>query len=55
MSTVGFGDLAPKSNVGYTISTITMYSGVMVMSIVVMILRESFSLSSSNFIFLFEG
>jgi len=42
MSTAGFGDLAPKTNVGYAISTITMYSGVMITSIIVLLLRDSF-------------
>ena len=48
MSTTGFGDLAPKTNVGYLISTITMYSGVMMISIIVLLLRDAFDLNSSK-------
>lgn len=50
MSTTGFGDLAPKTNVGYLVSTITMYSGVMMISIIVLLLRDAFDLNSSNFL-----
>ena len=55
MSTTGFGDLAPKTNVGYLISTITMYSGVMMISIIVLLLRDAFDLNSSKLFLKIKG
>ena len=50
MSTVGLGDLKPLTNIGYIVNTITMYSGVIILSIDVMLLRNIFLLSPRNFI-----
>jgi hypothetical protein len=49
MSTVGLGDLKPLTNIGYVVNTITMYSGVIILSVAVMLLRNIFSLSPRNF------
>ena len=54
MCTVGLGDLKPITNMGYIINTVTMYSGVILSSIAVMLLRNIFSLSSRNFLFDFR-
>jgi hypothetical protein len=49
MSTVGLGDLKPITNIGYIVNTFTMYSGVIISSIAVMLLRNIFELSTSNY------
>jgi len=49
MSTLGLGDLKPITNVGYVVNSISMYSGVIISSIAVMLLRNIFELNTSNF------
>jgi len=49
MSTLGLGDLKPITNVGYVVNSISMYSGVIILSIAVMLLRNIFELNTSKF------
>lgn len=49
MSTAGLGDLYPETNIGYCLSTLAQYSGVTMLSIAVMLLRNTFELNSSKF------
>ena len=49
MTTVGYGDYAPKTSLGRLIGLFCISSGVLIMAIMVVVLTRTFSMNKSNF------